>query len=214
MFTGIIEETAIVKNTRIAGDGRDIEIECTREFLENSKLGDSIAINGACQSITRFSPGRFTFFSSRQTLELTNLGLLKPGDTVNLEKALQLSQRLDGHIVTGHIDGMGKVHSIRKQQQGYLFSFEVPEHLLETLVSKGSIAVDGISLTVYSLENRIATVSVIPITFEHTTLKFRNPGETVNIETDILGKYVVQYLKKMDSPSKLSLNFLRENGFA
>lgn len=219
MFTGIIEESGTINRVQRKGEGSDFSVSCPVSFMKGVKLGDSIAINGACQTVTEMSETGFVFFSSLQTLEITNLGQLKTGSVVNMEKALQLGQRLDGHLVSGHVDGLGQVSGIVKQQEGYLFSFSVSENVLDSLVLKGSITVDGISLTIYDLQENIVTVSVIPFTFEHTTLKNRKPGDKVNIESDILGKYVVQFLKrrfdKNESPKsdKISLDFLAQNGF-
>lgn len=220
MFTGIVECTAEVRKVQNKGEGKEITLGCPKDFLKAVKIGDSIAVNGACQTVTSFNADSFVFFSSLQTLELTNLGALKTGSVVNLEKALLLNQRLDGHIVSGHIDGTGVVNEVKKQQEGYLFSFTVPEHLLETLVKKGSIAVDGISLTLYDLQDKLATISVIPLTYQETTLSHRKKGDLINLESDVLGKYVVNFLKQQnnksnseDNQSGLSLSFLSENGF-
>lgn len=215
MFTGIIEELGKVSKSQPKGDGKEITVQVSQKFMDGVKLGDSISVNGACQTATAVKKDSFTFFSSRQTLELTNLAFLKDGEEVNLEKALSLNGRLDGHIVSGHVDGMGIVTEVRQQQEGWLFSFSVPDHLLETVVKKGSLAVDGISLTIYDVQENRVTVSVIPLTHEKTILKNKKINGIVNLETDVLGKYVVNFLKKMNSsgPSKISLDFLKENGF-
>ena len=214
MFTGIIEELGKIERVSQKGEGREFLISASETFMKGVKPGDSIAVNGACETVTKLDSKSFLFFSSRQTLSLTNLNLLKNQAKVNLEKALSFGARLDGHLVSGHVDGTGKVIKVERQGEGYLFSFQIPENLLETVVLKGSIAVDGISFTVYDLKENEATVSVIPFSFERTTLKDRKPGDLVNLETDMLGKYVVSFLKRQNQEKKgLSLEFLKQNGF-
>ena len=218
MFTGIIEELGKLNNTVKKGEGLEFVFETTEDFLKEVKIGDSIAINGACQTVTKMTGSSFRVFTSLQSLEITNLSLLKPNSQVNLEKALRLNSGIDGHLVSGHIDGMGQVESLKRQQEGYLLTVKLSDDLLETVVKKGSIAIDGISLTIYDLVGSLITVSVIPLTFEETTLKFLKKGSKVNIETDLLGKYVISFLKKglmgENKNSKISLEFLKNNGFA
>lgn len=199
------------------GDGQEMTVACSENFLNGVKIGDSIAVNGACQTVTRLGSKDFSFFSSKQTLELTNLGQIALRQPVNLEKALMMGSRLDGHLVSGHIDGVGQVAKVEKQQAGYLFSFTLPQNLLPLVIEKGSIAVEGISLTIYALEGHQVTVSVIPHTFEHTTLKLRKKGEAVNLETDVLGKYVARILSfskgSAFKPPQGLEQALKDNGF-
>ncbi len=215
MFTGIIEEIGEIKDISNSGDGVEITIKATSNFLKNVKLGDSIAINGACQTVTRLSNNNFHFFTSKQTLELTNLSDLRSKKLVNLEKALTLSKGLDGHLVSGHVDGTGIIKNITKQKTGYLISITIPLHVIDTVVKKGSICIDGISLTIYDLKDNVITVSAIPFTYDHTTLKFKKNSDKVNIETDLIGKYIVNYFNKNNDATKnsISINFLKENGF-
>lgn len=217
MFTGIIENLGTVCRIKGLGEGKELTVRVKPDFLKAVKLGDSIAVNGACQTVTELGSDEFTFYSSRETLSLTNLAFMAPGAVVNLEKALTLGKGIDGHLVSGHVDGMGKVSQVQKQQAGYLLSVSLPEELLDTVVEKGSIAVDGISLTIYELSGLIVTVSVIPFTYQHTTLKDRKQNDRVNIETDMLGKYVVNFLKRQQGQAGarkgITLDFLQEKGF-
>jgi riboflavin synthase len=199
------------------GEGKELTVSVGPDFLEGVKLGDSIAVNGACQTVTALGKNDFTFYSSRETLSLTNLALLAPKALVNLEKALTLGKGIDGHLVSGHVDGMGTVVRVSKQQAGYLLCVSLPEGVLDTVVEKGSIAVDGISLTIFSLKGNEVTVSVIPFTYLHTTLKDRKNNDPVNIETDMLGKYVVHFLKRQQDKGGvkkgITLDLLQEKGF-
>jgi len=217
VFTGIIEGMGTVLRIKGMGEGKELTVSVGPDFLEGVKLGDSIAVNGACQTVTALGKNDFTFYSSRETLSLTNLALLAPKALVNLEKALTLGKGIDGHLVSGHVDGMGTVVRVSKQQAGYLLCVSLPEGVLDTVVEKGSIAVDGISLTIFSLKGNEVTVSVIPFTYLHTTLKDRKNNDPVNIETDMLGKYVVHFLKRQQDKGGvkkgITLDLLQEKGF-
>jgi riboflavin synthase len=203
MFTGIIEETGIVKGLT----GTVLEVEC-RAVLEDTKIGDSIAINGCCQTVTEISKNSFKVCFSQETLRVTTFGALRTGASVNLERALTPSTRMGGHIVSGHVDCTGVFKGKNSANE---FSFEVPDEAAKYIVHKGSVAIDGISLTVASVENRVFTVAVIPHTIENTTLKNLKINDAVNIETDILGKYVEKLLCVRNN--KISEEFLQENGF-
>lgn len=197
MFTGIVEEIGIVKSF----DGSKLVVECSK-VLENSQIGDSIAIDGCCQTITSMSANSFCADVSSETLRITKG--FKSGARVNLERALTLQTRMGGHIVQGHIDGVAKYLGDGK--------FEIPENIEKYIVYKGSISIDGVSLTVASIENNIFSVAVIPHTLENTTLKDLKIGDLVNIETDILGRYVEKFLSVKNN-SNITMDFLAENGF-
>ena len=196
MFTGIVEETGILKSIT----GSVITVEC-KKVLEGTKIGDSIAINGCCQTVAGLTSNTFSADVSEETFRITNFKTLKSGDVVNLERALTPSTRMGGHIVQGHVDMTAK----------YLgnMTFEVPDS--KYIVYKGSITVNGVSLTVSKLDGNIFSVAIIPHTIENTNLKNLRSGDLVNIETDILGRYVEKFL--LTEHNKIDKNFLIENGF-
>ncbi len=193
MFTGLIEEVSSVKTVRNVSDGRIIEIE-SRIVIDGSRTGDSIAVNGACQTVTEIGNTSFSVFASRVTCSLTTLGNLKSGDPVNLERALTPTTRMGGHIVQGHVDGTGRVRSISRDANGVEIDIETDSSLLKYIVSKGSVAVDGISLTVVSMNDSGFSLYLIPETLEKTIIRTWSPGSRVNLETDILAKYVERML--------------------
>lgn len=212
MFTGIIEEVGEIKSFSKQSNGAVIEVLCSTA-LEDSKIGDSIAINGCCQTVTELKPDGFCANVSDETLSVTTFDNLKTGDKVNLERALTLNSRLGGHIVSGHIDCKGKLLSIEKLTDFYNLAFEVSPEQEKYIVHKGSITVNGISLTVAEIRNNRFKCAIIPHTFNNTTLKYLKTGDYVNIETDILGKYVEKMLSAKDNKNSISIEFLQENGF-
>lgn len=212
MFTGIIEEIGKIKSFKKDTNGATIEVECSL-VLEDTKLGDSIAINGVCQTVIELSSNSFQARVSDETLKVTTFENLKSGDIVNLERALTLNSRLGGHIVSGHVDCKGKFTKIEKLTDFYNLEFEIPQEQTKYVVHKGSITINGISLTVAEINQNRFKVAIIPHTFENTNLKALNVGDNVNIETDILGKYVEKMLSAKDNNSKISMTFLQENGF-
>ena len=196
MFTGIVEETGFIKNF----DGKKLVVECSK-VLESTKVGDSIAIDGCCQTVTAMSSNTFSADVSSETLRI--IKGFKVGDCVNLERALTPSTRMGGHIVQGHVDGTAK----------YLgnMTFEVSKDLDKYIVYKGSICVNGVSLTVSKNQNNTFAVAIIPHTLENTNLKYLKTGDFVNIETDILGRYVEKFLSTQNN--NITEDFLKENGF-
>ena len=209
MFTGIIEELGTVRKV---GAG-SLEL-AARTVLEGTKLGDSIAVNGVCLTVTALSPAGFTADVMPETFRRTGLGGLHPGSQVNLERAMAADGRFGGHIVTGHIDGTGTVTSLRREGNAVWVTISAAPELLSGIVEKGSIAIDGISLTVAAVTDRDFSVSIIPHTGAQTTLLDRKAGDTVNLETDILGKYVARLLGKEPSkPSGITMEFLAQHGF-
>ena len=197
MFTGIVEETGKIKDF----DGFNLEVECT-EILKDVKIGDSIAINGCCQTVVKFSQNSFCTNISQETLKLVKP--FKTGDIVNLERALTPKTRMGGHIVQGHIDGSAKYLGNAR--------FELSDNLEKYVVYKGSVCIDGVSLTVSSIEGNIFEVAVIPHTRENTNFKYLKSGDYVNIETDILGRYVEKFLSASNNCT-ITEEFLKENGF-
>lgn len=212
MFTGIVEEIGIVKSLEFKANGAKIVIGC-QKVVEDVKIGDSIAIDGVCQTVIAFNSSEFSAEISDETLKVTTLGNLKSGNTVNLERALTLSSRLGGHIVSGHVDCMGKFINIEKLSDFYNLQFEIPEEQEKYVVYKGSITINGVSLTVANIVDNIVSVAIIPHTYNNTSLKDLKLGQYVNIETDILGKYVEKFLSAKDNKKGISMNFLQENGF-
>ncbi|MCX5836785.1 MAG: riboflavin synthase [Deltaproteobacteria bacterium] len=209
MFTGIIESMGSVKKFTRHGEDAILDIDASM-ILEDIKVGDSIAINGACLTVTRKSEREFTADVSAETLSRTNLRLLKPGDRVNLEKALRLNSFLGGHLVLGHVDGLGKILEKVTRSNSVLLGMEIDMELGRLIVEKGSVAVDGVSLTVNRCEKNRFYVTMIPQTARMTTLGIKKVADRVNIETDIIGKYV----EKLLNPGKgIDMNFLAEHGF-
>jgi riboflavin synthase len=206
-----------VKRYEESGNGIFLTIS-SKNVNDNIKIGDSISIDGACQTVTGFTNDSFTVFASKITCEVTTLGEFKIGRKVNLERAMSVGDRYGGHIVQGHVDGKGKITSITKDQNGIAIEIAVPKDMLKYIVAKGSIAVDGISLTVVSLTEKGFSLYIIPETIINTTLNNKAQGSEVNIETDILAKYVESMLgiKKEDvnnKDEKLKRTLLEEGYF-
>lgn len=194
MFTGLIEETGTVVSLKNSGDGKVLEVKGER-VLVGTKRGDSISINGACQTVTGMSGDTFSVFVSRVSLGVTTLGNFKPGRIVNLERALSLGSRLGGHIVQGHVDFTGSVKKIVNDSRGVEVDIDVSPEQMRYIVEKGSVAVDGISLTVVSVTDSGFKLYLIPETLAGTNIRTWSTGEKVNIETDILARYVERILK-------------------
>ena len=220
MFTGIIEGLGTVISLTRAAGGLRMGIE-TDFPVDKIKIGDSIAVSGACLTLVHFQDNIFEVDVAPETLVKTTLGKAKRGDKVNLERALRLGDRLDGHMVTGHVDGVGVVKARRPLANAMLFAFGVPEALIRYIVQKGSVAVDGISLTVNACKRGAFDVSIIPHTAEMTTMGFKKVGDSVNIETDIIGKYVErftrhfanQYTETENKASPIDETLLTKAGF-
>ena len=214
MFTGIVEEIGVVK--AIAKGTHSIKLSIkAKKVLENTQLGDSIAVNGVCLTVTFLASDYFIADVMPESMR-KNMGLLKIGDKVNLERALTLSSRLGGHIVSGHIDGTAKIIEMKKDDNATRITLTANDRILKYIISEGSVALDGVSLTVAHLGEDNFTVSLIPHTSEVTTLLSKSVGSIINVENDVVGKYVERLLSfKQDKPksSSLSLDFLRENGF-
>jgi riboflavin synthase len=210
MFTGIIQGIGTVR--RMTRQGADVLLLIDAPWNGSDlKIGDSVAVNGVCLTVTTKSGQGFTAYVSSETLGRTNLNLLKTGDKVNLEKALRMSDFLSGHIVLGHVDGLGKIREKTVCADSIVCGVEVTPDLSRYLVEKGSVAIDGISLTVNRCDKNRFYVNIIPHTAQETILKIKKIGDTVNIETDILGKYVE---KLLHAPQGMGLDFLQLHGFA
>ncbi|MCP4548879.1 MAG: riboflavin synthase [bacterium] len=213
MFTGLVEEYGKVVAAQPQGGGRTLTVEAERLGPELA-LGDSIAVNGACQTVTCLEGPRFGFFAMGETLQATTLGALLPGDTVNLERALTPAGRLGGHFVTGHVDGVGTIAEAVVEGNWRRLRISIPRELATGIVPKGSVTVDGVSLTVGPSPGAdYFDIFIIPHTLEHTTLGAAKAGERVNIETDILGKYVLRFLQPAGDRDGRLLDLLQEHGF-
>lgn len=215
MFTGLVEEIGNVDSVSKGIRSAKIKIKANK-VLEGVKLGDSICTNGVCLTVTEFGKDNFTVDVMAETMRRSSLCELKKGDRVNLERALSLGDRLGGHIVSGHIDGIGKIKKFEKEDNATWVSIDTPKNILRYIVMKGSIAIDGVSLTVAYVDDQIFKVSIIPYTKDETTLLKKNIGDVVNLECDMVGKYVEKFLglkEKEETKSAIDMNFLKENGF-
>lgn len=213
MFTGLVKEIGKIKSITRNQEGAEISIYST-ELLSNIKIDDSVAVNGVCQTATKIGDNFFTVQAVHTTLEKTNFNKLQIGQEVNMELALTLSDKLGGHMVQGHVNGIAPITEIKAIGNNYLISVTLEEKLLKYVISEGSITIDGISLTVASLKGNKATVSVIPHTFKNTILKNKAIGSYVNIEVDVIAKYVENLLKyKNKNTSTITDSWLREQGF-
>ena len=210
MFTGIIEEVGKIKNIQ-GGTNYKLTIAASK-ILEDIHLGDSIAVNGICLTTIKWDNGSFTVDVMRETLERTSLHRLRAGSFVNLERALAANGRFGGHIVSGHIDGTGEIINIRRDANAVWYKIKTSEKIMEFIIEKGSIAIDGISLTVAKVDRSTFYVSVIPHTLENTILLRKKTGDIVNLENDIVGKYIKSFTDK-NSNSPLCESFLKSNGF-
>ena len=206
MFTGLIEKVATVKNFSITSNGAKIEFNAD---FDNVKIGDSIAINGVCLTMTSVDNFNFCADVMKETLNVSNLKYLKAGDEINLERAMKLSDRLDGHIVSGHIDTIATVKNIIQDGFSKRINFNCNTDLI---IKKGSIAINGVSLTVTNVDSDSFEVSLIPETIKNTNLKNLKIGDIVNIEYDIFAKYIQKFCESKKE-SKLTFEFLKENGF-
>jgi riboflavin synthase len=212
MFTGIIEELGKVRSISSGTSLKRIEIQA-KKVLEDLKKGDSINVNGTCQTVIKVTSNSFFVETVEETLKRTNLGELKSQDQVNLERSLRFCDRLSGHILTGHVDCKGRIKSIIDTGDSWLFEFSLPRAYLAYIVEKGSVGVEGISLTVVDVLKDSFSTSIIPFTFTHTNLNKKKKRDLVNIEVDLLGKFVKRFLEMKSSKEKITEEFLREKGW-
>lgn len=217
MFTGIVEEKGKVSHMQLGGESGVIAVKA-RKVLEGTKIGDSIAVNGVCLTVTSLQHDGFTADVMAETIRRSSLGSCKAGSQVNLERAMAANGRFGGHIVSGHIDGTGVIKSMIREENAIWVRIETSKDILHLIVEKGSICIDGISLTVAKLDESSFAVSVIPHTREETTLLGKNAGDIVNLENDVIGKYVERLLgiktsKPEKQESKITMEFLETFGF-
>lgn len=215
MFTGIIEHFGTIARLETAHAGSKLTIAAP-SLAPSLAVSASIAVNGCCLTVVHRDNEHFSADLSAETLARTSFSFLKTGARVNLEQPLTAGKEFGGHFVLGHVDGAGRVAYLRPDGEGWRYGVEIPKDLARYIVSKGSITVDGISLTVARWENRIAEIAVIPFTYEHTNIRDRVPGEAVNLEADILGKYIERYLHQPEAASNsstLRVEELLQQGF-
>jgi riboflavin synthase len=217
MFTGIIEHVGKIDSLERREDGGHLRVGLAgaNEVASQTKLGDSIAVNGCCLTVVEFGADYFAADLSGETLRRTSLGEKKAGDVVNLERPLAANARLGGHFVQGHVDGTGRVIKLAPEGDNWWLSIRVPEDLRRYVTEKGSIAIEGISLTVARWQDGTADIALIPFTYEHTNVRAMVPGDSVNLECDILAKYVESLLDARKTPavSRLTVEKLVEEGF-
>jgi riboflavin synthase len=200
MFTGIVQEIGIVKSVEsLNGGGIEFKIACS--FSSTCHEDESISINGACHTVTDFDDQTFTVQSVEETLRKTSMGELMEGSLVNLERSLTLQKGIEGHLVQGHVDTVGTINQIEKEETGWLITIEYPEENQNMIVGRGSITMEGISLTVAREKGNKFTVAIIPYTWNHTNLKTKKVGDKLNLEFDVIGKYVVKYLASIGRDS-------------
>lgn len=212
MFTGIIEEIGKIKAINRGNRSIVLDIEATR-VLEDTKIGDSIATNGVCLTVTDIREKFFSADVMPETMERSNLGGLKPGDRVNLERALCLNSRLGGHLVAGHVDGTGRLTGKVEDDNAIWLTIAASPQILHYVIEKGSVTIDGVSLTVAYVDEVVFRVSVIPHTQEKTTLVRKQVGDIVNLENDMIAKYVEKLLGHKPEAGGLTLDFLQQHGF-
>jgi len=210
MFTGIVESVGKVLGLKPNASGYNIEIE-TGLDLKDDKIGDSIAVDGVCLTATTISGSKFTAAASKETVMRSTIGSLKAGSRVNIERALMLSSRLGGHLVLGHVDCVGRIRAKNKSGESVRYDIEFDKKYFMYIIEKGSIAVDGISLTVNTVAADAFGLNIIPHTLESTSLTLKNPGDRVNLEFDIIGKYVEKLTQNRGGSSLGDL--LKQNGF-
>lgn len=214
MFTGLIEDVGRVVKLIKTGSAARLDV-ATGFPLDEIKLGDSIAVNGVCLTVVEKGPKQLSFDISPETIECTTFSRTKPGQPVNLERALRLGDRLGGHIVSGHVDCVATIVEHREVSSNHVFSFRLPDRFSRYVIEKGSITIEGISLTVNGVSDDVFSVNIIPHTVGHTTLHYKKPGDDVNIETDIIGKYIERLMtgQKDGRDSGVTMELLAKSGF-
>lgn len=212
MFTGLVEEIGKVFKLKRLGSGIEYSIKCEK-VLKNLEVGDSISVNGVCQTVTKFDENSFTVFAVEETLNKTTLKKLKINDIVNLETSLTLNKKIGGHLVYGHVDTVGKIININKFPNEILLTVEFDREFNKYVIHVGSIAIDGVSLTIAKLSDNSITVAIIPHTWTNTIFKTKIVGDLVNLEFDFIAKYVEKQLSQTSQKSNVTIEWLREHGF-
>ncbi len=215
MFTGIVEEIGTIESIVRAGGGLRMKV-AAKMILDGTKQGDSIALDGVCLTVEELSDGYFDCFVSTETLEVSTLARIRSGSKVNLERALTVGGRIGGHFMPGHVEAVGSLHSVQRTGEGYVFTFSFPEDFRQYVVPKGSVAVDGVSLTIADIHGDSFSVSVIPETYDNTTLRLKRVGDSVNLEPDLILKYVrtsLEVLLTQEGEEGITMEKLINSGF-
>ncbi len=212
MFTGIIEEIGKIRNVQHMGKGVRIEIAC-KKIMTDLKIGESVSVNGICLTVVERTLDTFSVEAVEETIKKTTISLLKVSTRLNLERAMKVSDRFGGHFVQGHVDCVGTIQKIEKRAESWAFWFNVSHGFEKYLIPQGSIAIDGVSLTIAELHDTTVMVSIIPHTFKETIFHFYKKNMKVNVEFDMLGKYVVHLLERSPEKKRISLEKLRNTGF-
>ena len=213
MFTGIVEELGTIANMQQTGEAMKLTI-LAKTILEDVNLGDSIAVNGICLTVTSYTTHSFTVDVMPETMYATSLQSLTRGSKVNLERAMSVNGRFGGHFVTGHIDGIGTIIDKKRSYNAVYYKIQLPNELLRYCLQKGSVAIDGTSLTIFGVDESSITISLIPHTLNQSVIGTKTAGDIVNIECDMIGKYIERFITKPTSKkSSISENFLQDNGF-
>ncbi|MEK4175579.1 riboflavin synthase [Aeribacillus sp. FSL K6-1305] len=211
MFTGIIEEIGEIKSVKGTNQAVILEIYA-KNILQDVKIGDSIAVNGVCLTVTDFESNYFSVDVMPETMAATTFGTLKTGSKVNLERAMAVGDRFGGHIVSGHVDGVGTIVKKERKENAVYYQIKAPKDLLYYMILKGSVAVDGTSLTIFGLTEQTFTISIIPHTYSETIIGEKEIGDKVNIECDLIGKYLEKFARK-EAPTGITVDFLQKHGF-
>ncbi len=211
MFTGLVEEIGTIKSITRVAVGR--LVVTSNRVVNEVAIGDSVSVSGVCLTVTSMAEGELSFDAVPETLARSTLGQMRPGDKVNLEASLRAGKMIGGHFVQGHVDAVGRIDSVTPIEDSWVIRISAPESVMRYVVEKGSIAVDGISLTVASCEASGFTIAVIPHTLGMTTLHLKKPGDAVNLEADIIGKYVEKFVTQRGKSSNVTEDLLRESGF-
>ncbi|WP_242219015.1 riboflavin synthase [Bacillus cereus group sp. BfR-BA-01380] len=213
MFTGIVEELGTIANMQQTGDAMKLTISA-QTILADVNLGDSIAVNGICLTVTSFTPHSFTVDAMPETMRATSLQSLSRGRAVNLERAMSANGRFGGHFVTGHIDGTGTITDKKRSYNAVYYKIQLPNELLRYCLQKGSVAIDGTSLTIFGVDESSITISLIPHTLSQSVIGTKTAGDIVNIECDMIGKYIERFITQPTSKkSSITESFLQDNGF-
>jgi riboflavin synthase len=213
MFTGIVEELGTISSMTQSGEAMKLTISA-KQILSDVKLGDSIAVNGICLTVTTFTTTSFTVDAMPETMKATSLRMLKPSAKVNLERAMAANGRFGGHFVTGHIDGIGTILTKKQHYNAIYYKIAISDELLRYCLHKGSVAVDGTSLTIFDIDESSITISLIPHTVSESIIGEKKAGDIVNIECDMIGKYIERFISKpVKRTDSMTESFLQENGF-
>lgn len=213
MFTGLVEEIGQIRSLKSRGEGLVIEINAKKNIASELQVGDSVAVDGVCLTVIDVGQEKFSVEAVSETLSITTLTSKNVGQSVNLERALQIKTRLGGHLVQGHVDGIAEVDSLEKRDPGLWMTIRIPKHLLSFIIEKGPIALDGISLTIAKVDSDLASIALISHTARNTTIGSKNIGDKLNVEVDVIAKYVHKILQPYIKDNGITFDKLSDSGF-